>query len=252
MDFVSVPLVNKHFSDLNPIDCGREACRPGHSFGPNIRQYYLMHYVTSGCGTLYKDSRSYSVGPGQSFLILPGEITTYTADLKTPWDYIWIGFNGSLAERFKSLENPVITKNLRIFTELTNAFSFTTAREEFLASKLFNIYSLIFDSENDDHLIRRAENLILTNYMKPVKIEEIATTLNINRRYLSRIMKQETGLSLKELLTKTRMERANELLSEGFLCYEAAAMVGYSDPLMFSKAYFRYYGCYPTKQVTDI
>lgn len=44
-------LVNRHWHDVNPVDCGWEACKPGHAFGPAARFYWLLHYVVQGRGT---------------------------------------------------------------------------------------------------------------------------------------------------------------------------------------------------------
>ena len=43
-------LSNLHLRDLNPRICGREACAPGHTFGPAVREYHLLHYVVRGTG----------------------------------------------------------------------------------------------------------------------------------------------------------------------------------------------------------
>lgn len=37
-----VLLVNRHFTDLNPVVAGQEQCAPGHRFGPYIRQYTIF------------------------------------------------------------------------------------------------------------------------------------------------------------------------------------------------------------------
>lgn len=78
---------------------GHEQCEPGHSFGPATRNHYLFHYVLSGTGTLMADNakgitQTYNIKSGQGFLIFPGQINTYIADDKLPWEYIWIEFDG--------------------------------------------------------------------------------------------------------------------------------------------------------------
>ena len=39
-------------------------------------------------------TQTYSIKSGQGFLIFPGQITTYYADEKLPWEYVWIEFDG--------------------------------------------------------------------------------------------------------------------------------------------------------------
>ena len=101
-------LTDRKLQDLNPLTAGEEACVPGHSFGPAIRNYTLIHYVLRGKGTLYARGGTFPVRAGQIFVILPGEVTTYTADADDPWYYRWIGFNGTLSTRFSQLP-PVIS-----------------------------------------------------------------------------------------------------------------------------------------------
>ena len=72
---------------------------PAHSYGPATRNHYLLHYVLSGTGALYADNskghtETYHVKSGQGFIIFPGQITTYIADEKLPWEYTWIEFDG--------------------------------------------------------------------------------------------------------------------------------------------------------------
>ena len=90
---------NVNFIDLCMYQFGHEQCEPGHSFGPATRNHYLFHYVLSGTGTLMADNakgitQTYNIKSGQGFLIFPGQINTYIADDKLPWEYIWIEFDG--------------------------------------------------------------------------------------------------------------------------------------------------------------
>ncbi len=77
---------------------GEEACAPGYGFGPTVRSYYLIHFVRSGRGKLHCGGRVCPVGPGQGFLILPGEETYYQASFEQPWHYAWVGYRGTQAE----------------------------------------------------------------------------------------------------------------------------------------------------------
>lgn len=52
------------------------------------------------------------------------------------------------------------------------------------------------------------------NLDKLIKVQEIADYLNLNRSYLARLFKQDTGISLKQYLSHLRIENAKELLTK--------------------------------------
>lgn len=98
-DFIFSIFPNENFVDLGLYQYGWEQCEPAHSFGPASRNHYLFHYVLSGDGTLMANdtegvTQTYHIKSGQGFLIFPGQITTYISSSDTPWDYIWIEFDG--------------------------------------------------------------------------------------------------------------------------------------------------------------
>ena len=47
-------ITERHFSDLYLCFCGLAKCEPNHSFGPGIRDNYIIHYITKGKGKYYK------------------------------------------------------------------------------------------------------------------------------------------------------------------------------------------------------
>ena len=109
---------NVNFIDLCMYQFGHEQCEPGHSFGPATRNHYLFHYVLSGTGTLMADNakgitQTYNIKSGQGFLIFPGQINTYIADDKLPWEYIWIEFDGLRVK--EALTTTELTKNNPVY-----------------------------------------------------------------------------------------------------------------------------------------
>lgn len=240
-------VINKHFGDLNPLSCGHEKCSSGHSFGPSIRNCYLIHYVISGQGTFYTEKNQYTVSEGELFLIRPGEVTTYTADKINPWHYIWISFDGRLAEKLDKLIIPVFPYKEKTFSEILHCDEKSNMREAFLASKLFEIMTNIFDNEGAVLRYERiAHDYIAANFMQHnISIEKIAKRLGVNRQHLSRLFKTEYNITMQDFLVQTRLHYAAIYLQRGYSVAEAAAMSGYEDVFNFSKMFKKKYGISP-------
>ena len=134
-------LDNLHMADINPRICGVEACAPGHSFGPAVREYFLLHYVVRGKGIFRRGKREYTLQAGEIFVIRPGEVTYYEADMRDPWEYMWAGFD--CAPPFAALleqDVPVLMTNFpTILNRMTGLFG--SDRADFLAN--LNAYDLL-------------------------------------------------------------------------------------------------------------
>lgn len=245
MQAQNILLTNRKLQDLNPLVAGSHECDSGHRFGPAVRKYTLIHYVHTGKGTLYARGGVYPVTAGQAFLILPGEVTTYQADMDDPWHYSWVGFEGELSQRFSSLP-PVFTPPTDLFSRLDQLTADPSVAEYRLAAELMRLYAALFRQEADGNPhVRRVENFIRSSYMHSIRVEDIATQLNLDRRYLSRIFKEHTGYSIQEFLIQVRMAEGLRLLQEGRSVVDAARLSGYEDISNFSKMFKKHYGKSP-------
>lgn len=54
--------------ELSIFNCGLERCAPGQTWGPGIRDHYLIHLVVSGKGTFEVGGHTFEVVPGDLFL----------------------------------------------------------------------------------------------------------------------------------------------------------------------------------------
>lgn len=242
-------LTNRQLRDLNPLIAGEQVCDPGHSIRSTIRKYTLVHYVFSGKGTLHIRGEEYTVLPGQAFLLRPGELASYAADEQVPWHYCWIGFDGSLALSFSELP-AVFALPREVFEDFSELSRDPSVTEYRLAAKLFQVYALLFsgNTASSNRHVRRVENYIHLSYMHPIRVENIANQLNLDRRYLSRLFKKETGLSIQEYLLQVRLKEADHYLRQGYSVKESAALAGYEDVSNFSKMYKRHYGQSPASR----
>jgi AraC-like DNA-binding protein len=240
-----ISLVNKKFTDLNPLDCGREDCAPAHSFGPAAREYYLLHYVAAGRGVLQNARGRHEARKGDIFIIRPGEVTTYTADARDPWRYLWIGFDGALAARLEEIPASVVPLETRLFFEMQEAGGLENTREEFLAGKLFALLSALFEHGKKERYVDKAESFFKTRYMEKITVAAAAAQIGLDRRYFTRLFAAGTGETPQAYLTGIRMEKAKEFLSRGEPVKVVAAMCGYDDPFHFSRAFKKKIGVSP-------
>lgn len=66
-----------------------------------------------GAGDLHLRGADPRLAEGELFLICPSQVAGYAADREEPWEYCWVGFNGTEAGRLLSLagfsrETPVL------------------------------------------------------------------------------------------------------------------------------------------------
>jgi two-component system response regulator YesN len=106
------------------------------------------------------------------------------------------------------------------------------------------------DSSNQySSSVQLAATFIQDHYDDPqITLQSVANTVNVSASYLSHLFSQETGKTLIEYLTHTRIEKAKELLvTTNSKTYEIAELVGYSDSHYFCRTFKKMTGL-TTKQ----
>ena len=96
-----------------------------------------------------------------------------------------------------------------------------------------------------EQIVDKVKKYIEENY-KEASLEEAAVLVNLSPNYLSKIFKDKCGTGFSEYLTKTRMEKACELLNDiRYKGYDIAYYIGYDNPKNFSRAFKAYFGMSP-------
>lgn len=257
---------NEEQLDLFLCQCGTEECLPKHSFGPVVRDHYLIHFILEGKGHYIVDGKRYNLTKNQGFLICPNTLTYYEADENNPWTYMWVGFSGLKAKSY--LNNANLNKESLIFNYTKNPNILKSYIDEILKLKNINFenelktegllylflaelvgntaYKKQIIENQTDMYIRKAIEYIEHNYIEDIKITDIANFIGINRSYFFTIFKKNLNISPQEFLLKYRMEKAYVLLSNDKLAIsDVARSVGYKDPLGFSKIFKKINGVSP-------
>ena len=96
--------------------------------------------------------------------------------------------------------------------------------------------------------VRDVQNYIFLNYPFHISVDSIADELHMNRFYLMRLFKQETGCTINEFLTRYRIEMACEFLKcRECSISEAGANAGYPDSNYFCKVFKKQTGLLPSE-----
>lgn len=252
--------------DINIDFFGREACAPGYSFGPSVRENYVIHYILSGKGQLNIDNFTLDLEAGNVFILPRDIITFYQADHKNPWDYIWVGLSGtkiesylkrsSLMEDFKinNVADSSFIKSLIEIQELSDE-TYNQNIDLLMDSKIYQmLYYLVteFPSRQlspptpQEQYFNEATRYMYNHFNQKITIKDIYEHLNLSRSYFHHIFIQQAGISPKEFLTSLRMKKAGDLLLKSDNNITTISIsVGYKDPLSFSKAFKKFYGLSP-------
>lgn len=109
------------------------------------------------------------------------------------------------------------------------------------------------NSSSGQRQARMAVEYIQKNYMNPdLSLNDICSYLNISTSYFSTIFKEMTGETFTEVLIRTRMEKAKELLENTTMKnYEIAEKVGFSDPHYFGISFKKITGITPTEYARE-
>ena len=85
-----------------------------------------------------------------------------------------------------------------------------------------------------------------------VTLQEVAAKFSYHPNYISALLKKETGKSFSRILLEKRMSHALVLLQGTTLPIDSiSAMLGYSNPSNFHKAFREYYGKAPREYVNN-
>ncbi len=123
-----------------------------------------------------------------------------------------------------------------------------------LKAWLHHVINSVFEHVKREELFTISRSVIQTKqyienqFHNPrLMLRQIAEEININPSYLSKIFKRQTGLSVLEYIRDCRLKEAKIKIDEDPTLHisELSQIVGYEDPLYFSKVFKRKFGISP-------
>ena len=256
------------YYDLNLYEVGTYKCPPLYSYGPVVRNHYIVHYVYSGKGILTLDKQNYPVGSREIFVMPPNVTTFYQADEHDPWNYIWLHFDGAKAveylrkigiKRHRPVMHPIREDN-KISYYMEQILQHST-EEALCIGMLYSFFhELIMNTPNrqsPDHrdlhqkYTKAMLDYISLKYNEHIRVRDLANICGLDRSCTTRVFKAATGHSPQEYLMSYRIKMAKSLLKNPQISIQYVAnSVGYFDQFAFSKIFKKHTGISPTQYRT--
>lgn len=70
--------------ELTFLFCGRQDSSPGELAGPAVREHYVLYFCLEGRGEYQFRDTHCAIGPGEGFLVPPGEVVSIRLTRRSP------------------------------------------------------------------------------------------------------------------------------------------------------------------------
>ena len=231
------------------------------------RRDYQILYVANGKTHFWFDGKEEIVSAGHMVLYKPEEIQKYVYYLEDNPEVFWIHFTGSdvkniLAYHGISLDEHVFYCGVlpdykALFRKIIQELQLCRYGYEDYIASLFNDILLLVDRQqheqkkatgNVQEQIERAAAYFNENYNTKISIDDYAESLHISTNWFIHNFKQYAGMSPAQYILSLRMINAQSLLERTtYNIKEISEIVGYENPLYFSRVFKKEIGKSPAQ-----
>ena len=209
---------------------------------------YEMVLYTQGHGFVEIGQERYEYQAGSVVFIYPN--TLHSEINSEPSHNIFIGFYSDqdimLQQGIYKSSPQVVSIFHSLLQEITEKKKDYDTMVSLLLQQILISLRRTSDKHNEQDNFLYIINYINENYSLPIKVEELAEISNYSYSRFRHIFKEIYGLSPKEYIMKTRLEKANQLLSIGKKnVTEIAYTCGFYDTSSFCKLYRKHFGRSP-------
>lgn len=252
----------QYFIQLNSF--GLEKCFP---FTYSVlrekgRADHHILYVSQGWIEVEIDGEMKQVGAGHCAYIAPHDRHYYSFPLESHSRNYWMHFGGSAIDEIlsslgitgscvipvhsrTSFEN--ILRRLNGIQALDNP-SLIPEQNSLLLQMLTLLNTRLAPELINNENIYTVSSYICEHFAEPLTTEDMARIACLSASRFSHLFTRVIGYSPYHFLQKTRIDKAKYYLSMTSIpIQDIASMVGFNDPMYFSRIFSRYVGCSPRR-----
>lgn len=234
---------------------------------PNGRRDYQLLYISSGTAHFtFADGSEQILNAGTMILYRPGEPQNYSYYLEEHPEVCWIHFSGYEAGKlldeigfdgchtlYPGASNDITELFHAIIREMQLQRPFF---QEVISLQLQQLFAMtarscLEASQGNQSALREIEQAVQyfnECFSQPISIEDYAKQLHMSTCWFIRSFRRYMGQAPMQYITSIRINKAKDLLrSTNCSVQEISSLVGYENPLYFSRVFRKQAGCSPTE-----
>lgn len=234
---------------------------------PKGRRDYQLLYVAAGKAYFWFEGKERVVNAGHMVLYQPREVQKYIYYAEDHPEVFWVHFTGydvknilqyhQIPQEEHVFYTGTMPEYRMLFQRIIRELQLCQlGYEDYIASMLNSIFLLVnrqrqtgraYGSNLQDE-IEAAAAYFNEHYNTKISVEQYSQSLHISTNWFIRSFKQYTGVSPARYILSLRMVNAQSLLEHtGYNISEIAEIVGYENPLYFSRVFKRELGVSPAQ-----
>lgn len=226
----------------------------------NGRLDYQIIYIYKGVGHYFLNGKWVSLSAGNLLLFRPSEPQIYSYYASEKPTIYWIHFTGTecdaLLEKY-NIQNCYIGENLVLKTLFQDIITELQLKKVLYEDIVINDFckmltvicrsrqQLLMPSENNFSIDRLIVQLN-QRYMDKWTVSSMADYCKLSEGYFAHMFKKRMRISPMHFLNELRIEKAKNLIAANTMSISTiASLVGFDDPLYFSRVFKRITGIAP-------
>lgn len=232
---------------------------------PYGRMDYQLLYVASGKARFQFYGEEKILNAGSMVLYVPGQPQDYGYYLEDEPQIFWLHFSGSHANKILNQYLPAHPSSViyaginpeykRLFRQIILELQLAKPLYmEMLANLLTQIFVLIgrqqIQREQSSPVLQKeieeAIGFFRGHFQQKISISDYAQELHVSTAWFIRSFKLHTGITPAQYILSVRIANAQNLLEQtNYSISEIASIVGYENPLYFSRLFRKQLGLSP-------
>lgn len=214
---------------------------------------YQVAFMLEGEMYITEEDRQYIIRPGDILFFRSG-LTHYGHKKSTsPVSFYWVMYETNIESylnfsTFAHIEDTLLINQL--FKQLLHFSSYSIDETNAALILLLNELKRTLNRTYSKHrsVVDSICRWIDINLQKDINVSDVAQNFNFNKDYISKIVKREKGMGIKEYILSQRINRAKQLLLNTHLSVKQITKeCGFFDYTQFLKMFKRYEGITPTE-----